>query len=582
MHQVARYWYCSNKSPLVWYRTLPLSWRRWIKRQLHACIWAIVLLPVIMLLAYVLDQKDIPWKLASEADAIFGGTTFFTGCHAWLHHFTNEWGDLVTFLIGFIIGLLIPSRAEKQTEQILQFIRGNLLDFESVYTQVCELLEDMHKDELSCFVMVTQSPLLGADVYPENDNRFYRLMMGRVTRHNRVVCLSPYSAISEDVDPNNSPLRKFYDDLARYNPTKRGSMISRQTERPAASMFAEAAEFVRALAAKRETDVVFASSIPYQVFLGRKSSGERTCILLLNGWDAIKKHLPSGGFVSQDPTFLQLIEESIQILLGTDRTVYEIRHAHTKRILKDCCDYAGSLGSPLTPQDVAPLHNRLKKVRFGGADLSVYPYVFDPAISESGSIMGEVSARVIESAKALHQATDAQPLQVWDIGCGSGALSVMAARSKAVRVLALDVNAFAVECTRHNAAQNGVAGEVTPTLNASTVPAEVFKPCAGKKADVILADLPFLNCHPYARDPRHTMLQMAYLDHGQALNIEVLKQAKDYLNPDGRLIVSFSDLDSVPEFREQIELNGWSVVDNSDRPQHKNNHDWYAFVLARK
>ena len=535
-----------------------------------------------MLLAYFLDKNDIPWKLAKGADATFGGITFFTGCHTWLHHFTNEWGDLVTFLIGFIIGLLIPSRAEKQTEQILQFIRGNLLDFESVYTQVCELLEDMQKDELSCFVMVTQSPLLGADVYPENENRFYRLMMGRVTRHNRVVCLSPYSVISEDVDPNNSPLRKFYDDLARYNPTKRGSMISRQTERPAASMFTEAAEFVRALAAKRETDVVFANSIPYQVFLGRKSSGERKCILLLNGWDAIKKHLPSGGFVSEDPTFLQLIEESVQILLGTDHTVYEIRHSHTKQILKKCCDYAGTLGSPQTPPEVVPLQNRLKKVRFKGADISVYPYVFDPEISESGFIMGEVTARVIETAKTQLQASDTKPLEVWDIGCGSGALSVMAAKLKAVRVTALDVNAFAVESTRYNAGQNGVGGVVTPILNTSVDPSDVFKPCTGKKANVIIADLPFLNCHPYARDMRHTMLQMAYLDHEQALNTEVLKQAKNYLNYDGRLVVTFSDLDSVPEFREQIDLNGWSIVDNSDRPQHKNNHDWYAFVLMRK
>ena len=557
-----------------------MSTRRWLGRTAKALCWAVILLPVLVLALYYLDTKNIPWEVAITTDSLIGhDVTFFRDIHSWLFGFMNRWGNLVTFLIGFTIGLLIPNRTENQTDQILQFIRGNLLDFESVYTQVCELLEEMAKDEASCFVMVSQSPLLGADLYPKSNNRFYRLMMGRVTKRNRVVSLSPYGNDSMLVDTLSSSLRKFYNDLERYNPSKRGALISRQTERSAAIMFNEAAMFiVDDLATKDNIDVVFADQIPYQVFIGRKSNGERKCILLLNGWDAIKKHLPSGGFVSEDPTFLQLIEESIQIMLGTDRNIYEIRHAHTKRILEKCYEYASDCGNPETAEKVDT--EKIRKVDVEGLQFGIYPYVFDPEISESAKIMVKTTLQILEGMKTTSGAR--QLRQVWDIGCGCGALSILAAKAGNVKVKAIDVNLFACECTRRNAATHNVDSDVDVILNKSIKPSDVFKCCTGQKADLILADLPFLNCHPYARDERLAFLQMAYFDCDQQLNIQVLKQAKDYLNDDGALIISFSDLDSVSEFHEKIIGNDWQIKGGSEKPYHHNNHDWYAFILSPK
>lgn len=52
--------------------------------------------------------------------------------------------------------------------------------------------------------------------------------------------------------------------------------------------------------------------------------------------------------------------------------------------------------------------------------------------------------------------------RVLDVGCGSGALSIVAARAGAV-VTAIDVDPVAVEATRANASNNGVAVEASTT-----------------------------------------------------------------------------------------------------------------------
>lgn len=51
--------------------------------------------------------------------------------------------------------------------------------------------------------------------------------------------------------------------------------------------------------------------------------------------------------------------------------------------------------------------------------------------------------------------------RVLDLGCGSGILSIAAAKLGAARVYALDIDAMAVRVTRENAEQNGVADKIT-------------------------------------------------------------------------------------------------------------------------
>jgi ribosomal protein L11 methyltransferase len=70
---------------------------------------------------------------------------------------------------------------------------------------------------------------------------------------------------------------------------------------------------------------------------------------------------------------------------------------------------------------------------------------------------------------------------VLDVGCGSGVLSVVAARLGAPYVAAIDISQAAVEATVDNAARNGVAGAVT----AGTTPLSAVT----DQFDIVLANL---------------------------------------------------------------------------------------------
>ncbi len=78
------------------------------------------------------------------------------------------------------------------------------------------------------------------------------------------------------------------------------------------------------------------------------------------------------------------------------------------------------------------------------------------------------------------------------------------------------------------------------------------------------------------------LLRAAYFDEKQSLNLHVLRTAGQHLEPGGRLIISFSDLDSVDAFRQEIERNGWIVDPVSTKAVTLKNHQWFAFVLSRR
>lgn len=56
------------------------------------------------------------------------------------------------------------------------------------------------------------------------------------------------------------------------------------------------------------------------------------------------------------------------------------------------------------------------------------------------------------------------PDAVFDVGCGSGVLSLAAVRLGARRVMAIDTDPLAVEATRANAARNGIGATIETRL----------------------------------------------------------------------------------------------------------------------
>lgn len=76
---------------------------------------------------------------------------------------------------------------------------------------------------------------------------------------------------------------------------------------------------------------------------------------------------------------------------------------------------------------------------------------------------------------------DFSGLSVLDMGCGSGVLAILALKRGAASVLAVDIDAWAVENTRENCERNNATGIDVIKGNASVL--------AGKQFDVVLANI---------------------------------------------------------------------------------------------
>lgn len=122
-----------------------------------------------------------------------------------------------------------------------------------------------------------------------------------------------------------------------------------------------------------------------------------------------------------------------------------------------------------------------RSVEIGGAGLVVS---IDPGgCFGSGShpttriMLGELQQRMAPGAS------------VFDVGTGSGVLAVAAARLGAARVVAVDIEAEAVEITRANAAGNGVAGLVSASTTDAAAVAGTFDVVVANLTAAVLAGL---------------------------------------------------------------------------------------------
>ena len=115
---------------------------------------------------------------------------------------------------------------------------------------------------------------------------------------------------------------------------------------------------------------------------------------------------------------------------------------------------------------------------------------------------------------------------VLDLGCGSGILSIAAARLGASDVLALDIDATAAETAAANVRQNGVDAVVT--VGEGTLPHLSLRPggydiVVANISSTVIGDLAF----SIARAARHdgTVVASGVLDHAKGPVVERLEEA---------------------------------------------------------
>ena len=168
-----------------------------------------------------------------------------------------------------------------------------------------------------------------------------------------------------------------------------------------------------------------------------------------------------------------------------------------------------------------------KLIKFLGKKLVIYPSVFDP--------------RYIFTTKFFAENLRIKEKKVLEIGTGTGILSIIAAKN-AKKVLAVDINHFAVKCAQENIKLNKLTNVDVKKSNLFSNVKEKF--------DLIIFNPPYLQGKP----KKH--IEYAWYDNG--LLKKFFEQANDYLSKKGRILVLYSTIADKKKFERLIKRNDYN------------------------
>jgi release factor glutamine methyltransferase len=127
---------------------------------------------------------------------------------------------------------------------------------------------------------------------------------------------------------------------------------------------------------------------------------------------------------------------------------------------------------------------------------------------------------------------------VLDVGAGCGILGIVAA-ANAARVVAVDINPYAVRCTLENAELNGVIDKF------SSIQGDLLSPLNPEEAfDLVLFNAPYL---PTDRNEGKHWLERAWAGgrHGRQTIDRFIRQSPNHLTPSGRILLLQSTLSDI-------------------------------------
>jgi release factor glutamine methyltransferase len=151
--------------------------------------------------------------------------------------------------------------------------------------------------------------------------------------------------------------------------------------------------------------------------------------------------------------------------------------------------------------------------------------------------------------------------RVVDIGTGCGILAVIAAK-KAGKVVAIDVNPYAVKCAKNNARMNGVGNFV------SFIQGDLLAPLRTRKEfDLILFNAPYL---PSEESEKDSWMGRAWAGGVSGRNVidRFICEAPEHIKPGGEFMLMQSTLSGVEQTLSNLEKRGLeaSVIAKQNLP----------------
>jgi release factor glutamine methyltransferase len=146
---------------------------------------------------------------------------------------------------------------------------------------------------------------------------------------------------------------------------------------------------------------------------------------------------------------------------------------------------------------------------------------------------------------------------VLDLGTGCGVLAVLAAK-KAKKVVATDINPYAIKCAKKNAKMNGVEEKIEFRLG------DIFQPIKPNETfSLILFNVPYLPSEPYEE---RSWIGRAWAGGpgGRKIIERFIVDAPEFLTVDGRILLvqsSLSDIDKTLKKLEEMSLKARVVAE---------------------
>jgi len=201
---------------------------------------------------------------------------------------------------------------------------------------------------------------------------------------------------------------------------------------------------------------------------------------------------------------------------------------------------------------------------FYGTVIKAIDGVYHPAEGSSTHFIGDALFRLIKPETTM-----------LEIGCGSGALSCVAAKLGAKRVVAADVSELAYHCANENVKSLGLEStvEVFHSNLLEKVPDEQF--------DVIVFNPPLLHCEPI---PESEIGKKEYndiaIDPNGSITLNFIEQAKPFLKKNGMLILLASNIGNKDTITEATEMMSEIGEVSAISAMYRQSGDQWRFVLA--
>ncbi len=152
-----------------------------------------------------------------------------------------------------------------------------------------------------------------------------------------------------------------------------------------------------------------------------------------------------------------------------------------------------------------------------GKDFYVLPNVFSPKYFRDAEFFSH-SIPVLKNGSFL------------EIGCGTGVTAIFAAMHGATRVVATDINPDAITNTRKNVRLHKLQDKIMVREG------DLFEPVQGELFDQIFWNVPFV----YTETKGLSILERSTFDYRDSIKKRFIKEAKEHLTPNGKLLIGYS------------------------------------------